>query len=387
MFFVREGFSFPEDLNGAIVKALWGGHPSEAHLKQAGRSLRILWEELAKHRGFAREEGHYSFRRDMAEAYAAYYLPANALKPALVLEEAFLSGCDFLPEQSLWLDLGAGPGTAYWGLAWWAERRRKKIRYVGWEQSPQFTQLASRLASAAPFGSKAEFRLSDKKQKKHWLEVVRELSPTHVSFMNSVAEIFPDPAIRKNAIDEILSVLRAQTARDGKARYLLLVEPGSRESARELASLKDELSQKAAVLLPCLDERGCGALADPKDWCHEEASCDFPDWVNELGSSAGLRKESLLFSYALLAADRNSKHPLAGLSRVVSQRLERKGQVECHLCMKEGKRKARVQRSKATDANEFFLTAIRGDLLRDLKLGDKGDVEHAELVPSPESVF
>lgn len=387
MFFTRESFPFPEDLDMALTKALWGGTPSEKDIRHSGRALRALWEELAKHRGFARDDSHYSFRKDMADAYAAYYLPANALKPALVLEEAFLSGCDFLPENSLWLDLGAGPGTAYWGLAWWAVRRGKTFRYVGWEQSPHFTSLAQRLASSTPFPARAEFRLADRKHRKHWLEMARELAPTHVSFMNSAAEIFPDPEARKAAMNEILGVLRAHTARDGKKRFLLVIEPGSRESARELAALKDALSSHAAVLLPCLDERGCGALADPKDWCHEEASCEFPGWLNAIGAEAGLRKEALLFSYALLAADPETVHPLAGAARIVSQRLERKGQVECHLCMKAGKRKARVQRSKAAPETEFFLEASRGDILLGAELGEKGDVEKAGRFVGLESVF
>jgi hypothetical protein len=156
------------------------------------------------------------------------------------------------------------------------------------------------------------------------------------------------------------------------------VEPGSRESSRELAELKDALQAEGLgrVLYPCLDSRACGALRDPRDWCHEEASCEFPDWVNEIGASVGMRKEALLFSYVLIAVDEQPL-PSTGKSRIVSQRMERKGQVECRLCLAKGKVPARVQRSKCTPQNEFFLESVRGEIWENVELAEKGDVNLA----------
>ena len=187
----------------------------------------------------------------------------------------------------------------------------------------------------------------------------------------------------------MLTTLRGFSKADGKQRTLLIVEPGSRESSRELAELKDFLQERklGRVLFPCLDARPCGALRDPRDWCHEEASCQFPDWVNEIGASVGIRKEALLFSYVLISATQDPLEP-SQIGRVVSQRMERKGQVECRLCLPEGKRAARVQRSKATPQNEFALELGRGDLWQNLALGEKGDIESAEArLPETESIF
>jgi hypothetical protein len=125
-------------------------------------------------------------------------------------------------------------------------------------------------------------------------------------------------------------------------------------------------------------------LANPKDWCHEEVACAFPAWLNDLGSEAGLHKESLLFSYALLRIG-GEPAKLPETARVVSQRLERKGQVECWLCTAEGKRFARAQRSKAADSPLF--QASRGDLWADWELGEKGDLLAAAPRGKPESVF
>lgn len=385
MFFAPDAIQFPADLAEALAKALRAGDP--ALLPKRQEALRKLWPRLARGRGQESGPTHYSFQREEADAYAAYYLPANCLKPALVLEEAFLLGCDPLPAaESRWLDLGTGPGTAWWGLAWWCARRGKKLSFNGWDQSPAFQKIAQGLTAARPFPAPASF-LAGREEP---LALVKRLKPTHVSLMNSAAEIWPDTAKREAAVAALLSELAAQERADGQRRFLLVIEPGSRESSRELAALKDKVQAgRPCVLLPCLDERPCGALADARDWCHEEVACEFPEWLNELGAGAGLRKESVLFSYALLSASGNALPGLKGGWRIVSQRLERKGQVECRLCTPGGKVPVRVQRSKATPENEFFLGAGRGELWKSARVGEKTDLETAERLAAPaeKSVF
>jgi Mitochondrial small ribosomal subunit Rsm22 len=387
MFFTRDVFSFPEALSRPLEAALWpAGDPSL--LARRGQALRSLWERLAKGRGQTVEgQTHYSFRREEAEAYAAYYLPANCLKPALVLEESFLLGLDPLPAgESRWLDLGTGPGTAFWGVAWWCASRGKKLQFTGWDQSPVFADLGRRLSQPNPFGFRADFQTA----KGEPLQLLRKMAPTHLSFVNSIAEIYPDPEKRLGEVEKLLKALRELERADGQKRSLIVIEPGSRESSRELAALKDKLQANRAghISLPCLDRRACGALADPKDWCHEEAACEFPDWLNRLGAEAGLRKEALLFSYVVLHPSEPASSPAR--LRIVSQRLERKGQVECRLCTAEGKRAVRVQRSKATSENEAFLQCARGELWLDAQIGEKGDLERYSLPKqhsSPPSLF
>ncbi|RYZ96233.1 MAG: hypothetical protein EOP11_23775 [Proteobacteria bacterium] len=210
-------------------------------------------------------------------------------------------------------------------------------------------------------------------------KLIRKLGATHVSFMNSLAEIFPDPELRLVEIKKIWATLSELSRKDGKARYLVLIEPGSRENSRELSALKDAMPKKP--LLPCLDERPCGALKRPHDWCHEEVAVAFPDWMNELGAEAGLRKESLLFSYAVFST--KDDYPLRDSWRVVSQRLERKGQTECWMCTPPEKRVVRAQISKAGPESAPVLEARRGDIWRSPVVGPKGDLEAAERFFSP----
>lgn len=368
MFFAREPITFPPELGLSLEKAF------ASTMQEHGKALRLLWPKLAKNRGQVREqESHYSFDKNEAAAYAHYYLPVNCLKPALVLEESFLLGTDPIPEGNAhWLDLGTGPGTAFWGLAWWFAQRGKALRFTGWDQSSTFTRIATELARSHPNkNAKAEFTA----EKIDPVALIQKVRPTHVSFMNSLAEIYADPALRRAEIEKIINALGALSRSDGRPRFLLLLEPGSRESSRELAQLKDGWAahNKVQVLLPCLDARPCGALANPQDWCHEEVGCHFPDWVNDLGAEAGMRKESLLFSYVWAQIGQRAPDFPQAL-RIVSQRMERKGQVECRLCTAQGKRMVRVQRSKSTEINESFFQSVRGDLWREAEIGEKGDL-------------
>jgi len=196
MFFARSPFPFPAELALNLEKVIW---PLERLMGPRREALRKLWPKLAKYRGqIQKGESHYSFQRGEADAYAAYYLPANCLKVPLVLEECFLAGIDPMPEQeSRWLDLGTGPGTAYWGLAWWCAKRGKKLRFTGWDQSAVFQSIARELSAGSTLGAEPFFLAG----KEDPLDLIRKIKPTHVSFVNSIAEIFPEYPRRYSEIE------------------------------------------------------------------------------------------------------------------------------------------------------------------------------------------
>src|SRR5690348_2766367 len=112
MYFVKREFGFPDPLNQALLDYFWTGSvPSARELKSFGETLRKLWEDLAKNRGQARADSHYSFNSKATDAYGAYYLPANAMKTALILEEAMRLGVPVgnPAGKTRWMDLGCGP--------------------------------------------------------------------------------------------------------------------------------------------------------------------------------------------------------------------------------------------------------------------------------------
>lgn len=398
MFFVDRDFSLPDPLNEALLAALWGGRlPTGKELDSTGAHLRRLWPALAKGRG-QHAERHYSFDGELARAYAAYYLAANMMKLPLILEEMRLLGLRLPAGKLRWLDGGTGPGTALWGLGWWALHRGiADLEFVGLEQSLHFLKLAPELgrallaAGGGPGGARVSwesFRHTGgegnsgerlRQGARSLVQWIRALKPHVVSFMNSVGEMAPSQSERDrwlaNVVEEMASAARA----DGEPRWMILVEPGTQAASRELLMSREALRSRSdvRVWLPCLGARPCGALAKAGDWCHEEAGCVFPRWHGDLGERAGLRKEALLFSYLVVSVG-NHPEPSApwpsAAARVVSQRMKEKGLTQCFLCTEGGKVRARVLDSRASVENVSFAEIRRGEIFDRLELSEKGDV-------------
>ena len=363
MFWIRDPYPFPSLLSESLMQ------------KNTAQALTKLWPILSKQRGLpGPKETHYALQPELAEAYTAYYLPANALKIYFVLEEMRRLGLP-LPEKKITIaDLGSGPGSALCGAALWGKENSREINYHAWEQSKFFIGQGENLSTnlRKNFSITTSWSLA----KREPLDFLKHCDPDVVLFQNSVHEIFSDPKERQRELEKIISLLK----RSGGAKYLILIEPALRDSSRELLELRSSLiaSDKARIWLPCLDNRPCGALSTKNDWCHEEVPVKFPEWMNNLGASAQMHKDSLLFSYLVISSPAlEVSHWQSGALRMVSQRLEHKGQTECLLCTQSGKVKARVQRSKVTEENAQLQSWIRGDLFSQVELGESNDLVRA----------
>ncbi|MEW6055395.1 MAG: small ribosomal subunit Rsm22 family protein [Bdellovibrionota bacterium] len=391
MFHVPEKIFFPPVLDQALVRFFWNGEsPYKPDFKSKALALKQLWPKLAKQRGQAQEK-HYSIDEKFAQTYAAYYLPANLLKLPLVLEEMKLLGLELGNAPLRWVDFGTGPGTVYWGLEWWASRYRLNFEFWGVDQSKHFLDLGQKLSVALRQSLVASGESVSGVN--HWeklsaarsgdgfegvIEKVRRIRPHAVSFMNSIAEFEPEIEVRAAKMLTLVDELARFSKSSGDPVWLILIEPGSQNSSRELLELRRALLQhdQIKVWLPCLSDRPCGALQKPGDWCHEEVECEFPGWLNDIGAEAGLRKESLLFSYLVCSVGNHpsiKEWPSAGV-RVVSQMMHEKGLDACFLCTQNGKIKGRVLKSARNPQNEGFLSSVRGDLFDRVELDEKGSV-------------
>jgi hypothetical protein len=161
---------------------------------------------------------------------------------------------------------------------------------------------------------------------------------------------------------------------------LVVVEPALRERTRHLHRVRDALLAKAgaAVFAPCTHAEGCPALADERDWCHENLRIDLPPWLVPVARAAGLRYEGLTFSYVVLRKDgatlnRTAPAPPPGKRlRVVSDRIKSKGKLDLFLCGEFGSeagtpvvgrvRTTRLDRD-ASDVNRVWQRLGRGDVV------------------------
>jgi ribosomal protein RSM22 (predicted rRNA methylase) len=155
----------------------------------------------------------------------------------------------------------------------------------------------------------------------------------------------------------------------------IIIEPALRETSRELLAVRDGLVAKGLrVYTPCLTARNCPALANPRDWCHEDVPWDPPALIKEIDKLTGLRKDSLKFSYVVLRKDDRSFADLFGRHafRVVSEPLVTKGKLEFYICGAQGRKLVTRLDKDRTAANQFFEVLKRGAIVGFERLIDEG---------------
>lgn len=121
--------------------------------------------------------------------------------------------------------------------------------------------------------------------------------------------------------ERIAALLRAQMLR---SRYLLWVEPGTHEVARQLQQWRDELRSDFRIIAPCTHAAGCGLrlAGNEQHWCHHFAPAPngvFSDrnWV-KFGQRAGIDLRSLPYSFLVLAPPESAAQP-GPTSRVIGR--------------------------------------------------------------------
>lgn len=280
-----------------------------------------------------------------------------------------LAACGLLPARKTLrvLDVGAGFGATSFGVARWLRAKNiacEQLEVVALEQRTRalaaFRTLTNRLHAqrAEEFVPLVlDARAVD----------LRDARLTQrfdlVLFGFVLNELFTElsPAERAQRRAELL--LEAAHKLD-EGGGIVVLEPASKESARELMQVRDLLVARAEapfVIAPCLHRHGCPMLPSERDWCHQELAYALPRPLAEIARMASLRYEGLRYASLVLANRSRASEP--GAYRVVSERLESKGKLELYGCGEPGYvRLTRLNRA-ASAANAGFGEAQRGDIL------------------------
>ncbi len=147
---------------------------------------------------------------------------------------------------------------------------------------------------------------------------------------------------------------------------VIIIEPALRDTARALHELRDTILRggRGHVFAPCTRALApCPALADPRDWCHEDRALRLPPRTAELARLTHLRDSGMKFAYLVLR-----RQPLALVEptsawRVVSAPMPAKGKLEVIGCSATGRLPLRLLRRHRTPHNRSFDAADRGDVL------------------------
>ncbi|MEM8709640.1 MAG: small ribosomal subunit Rsm22 family protein [Planctomycetota bacterium] len=179
----------------------------------------------------------------------------------------------------------------------------------------------------------------------------------------SVAEAFPevhvtatteapvaqfDLMLASHVLDELepdgVGALRNAALRSG---HVLLVEPGSKKTSRDLSALRDTLVDAFQVLAPCTHAKACGILTPDhkRDWCHLFAKP--PAEVHTTGEWSEIHRElridlrSLPYSFvALRARSLGAPEPVQAGARMLQRARLQRGRALLDLCDESGVREA-----------------------------------------------
>lgn len=284
-------------------------------------------------------------------ARALFFSPADAPKAMLPARELLRAGALSGAEPLKVLDVGAGVGAMSLGLA--AALGAERLRVTAIDRDSVAERVFSRCARRLGLDVTV-----------HTGNVVRfdpGLGLYDIAIAGGVLNELPESEAAA-VVDRMLDAV-------GDAGAVIIVEPALRETSRTLHEIRDSViaGGRATVFAPCTRTGApCPALADERDWCHEDRRVELTRRTAQLARATGLRDSGLKFSYLVLC-----KRPLAQVPatpgrivlRVVSQPRKTKGKLECFACGERGRDRLRLLNRQRSDGNRVFARARRGDVV------------------------
>lgn len=269
-----------------------------------------------------------------ALAYLAVRLPATYAAVRASLGAAAQARPDFAPHTAL--DIGAGPGTAWWAAAdCWPSLADAVLI----EASPVFRACGERLAADAPL-PRATWRTAD------IVKDTIDAAPRDLATMAYVLNELAPQAQRR--VVQRLWELTADT--------LVIVEPGTPAGWQRILAARSQLIEAGArVLAPCSHAQACPLT--PPDWCHfAERVARSRTHLRTKGAEVPWEDEK--FSYVAVS---RKPAPSTG-ARVLARPRKSSGKITLKLCNPDG------------SAREQLFSRRDGDVYKRASRSDWGDV-------------
>ncbi len=343
-----------------------------------------------------------------AAAYLSYFLPVNAAKIQLLLDELPIRADRAVKSEERFtvLDLGSGPGTtALAVLDWTAQTMGKDTPLhllcvdrseMALKDSVWLWERYCREAAVGQSELKAHRGDLETLPRGSLVKIIQAGAPYDlIVIANCLNELFcgsGDPVSRRaELVGALLPFLQPHGS-------IMLVEPALRQISRDLHRVRDQLvqSKRCTVYSPCLHEQACPALVRADDWCHEERPWVPPPAIQAIDRKVGFIKDALKFSYLLLRKDGQTiveRQP--DLYRVVSELREFKGEKRAWLCNELGRPEVGRLDRMASPHNAAFDGWHRGAIVqierivrkeRDGKVSALGRIKHDAAVQIVRSV-
>jgi ribosomal protein RSM22 (predicted rRNA methylase) len=114
--------------------------------------------------------------------------------------------------------------------------------------------------------------------------------------------------------------------------HVLILEPSTRETSRQLMSFRDEAMEMGfQILAPCTHLQACPLLVESeRDFCHQRVEFAAPEWWRAMEQHLPMQNRTLTYSYLLLS---RTVAPLnKWQARVIGDSLEERGKTRQMIC-------------------------------------------------------
>ncbi|EKF20077.1 small ribosomal subunit Rsm22 family protein [Nitratireductor pacificus] len=271
-----------------------------------------------------------------AKAYLATRLPATYAAVRRAMDDLAERRASFAPQRLL--DIGAGPGTAFWAaLDRWPDLRAAEMV----EASPAMRQAGQNLAASA--GAALSWRDAS---------VEDGLPGAGEADLVTLCYVLDElaPATRAALIDRLWH-LTGDT--------LLIVEPGTPTGWQRILAARSRLIALGAhVVAPCPHHAPCPV--SPPDWCHFSRRVA-RSRLHRRAKGGEVPWEDEKFSYIAV-----SRHPSGGVyARVLAPPKAASGMVRLKLCRADGSLEDRLVTRREGSVFKAARKADWGDALND----------------------
>ena len=356
-----------ETLQKILLNYLYrsAAHPSPDELNILAENTSRLSNLFTRDRANFRTE--YLKDKNLRKAYILYFLPSNLYKVHIPLRELSLHPANiFMTDRLRILDLGSGPGTAILGISEYFHQSGYKpfLDFYAIDNISENLRDAEALFNLFRNECSVEGSI---KTFKSCIEKVKNLpvGPFDIiilsNILSEVAHNEPDRIAKRGAI-----VKRFIEDFLNDSGSCIVIEPALRNTSREMLEVRDKLLKEGFhIYSPCLINKDCPALENPKDWCHEDIPWNPPELIKSIDALTGLRKDSIKYSYLVIRKDTLSLTDIHGEHsfRVVSEPLISKGKIEFYVCGSIGRRLIVRLDKNRSGLNKAFEGMKRGNIV------------------------
>ncbi len=267
----------------------------------------------------------YMNRPEYLSAYLHYFFPWNIYRQGRLLQ-----GLDFsLKPDSTILDFGSGPLTFLQAL--WLTRphmRKNSYKYIGFDRSDPGLKVGRKIFEGLAGTEGKNWKVHTERQ----LGDARKSAPADfIVAGNFINELNPARSAKdtEQTSEEIL--LQRWDALLKEDAAILVVEPGTRSSSKQLVRLREAALGKGwQVASPCTHASECAMPGSRSgSWCHFNFQpYDIPEWLFKFSRKVKLPKERASLSFLLLVRGKDcpvkiitppTRDNSEGLVRVISE--------------------------------------------------------------------